>query len=122
MNLLPKNKPKSYWLAPKFGNVIKLTPLFLIPFTIQVSASESTHALNLSEISGVVKVENEAVTTKLSLIQKQIKGKVVDEAGNPLPGANIIVKGSNVSTQTDLAGNFSFEVGLSVQPGFLFPD
>jgi TonB-linked SusC/RagA family outer membrane protein len=110
MNLLPKSKPKNYWFAPKFGNVIKLTPLFLIPFTIQVSASESTHALNLSEINGIVKVENEAVTTKLSLIQKQIKGKVVDEAGNPLPGANIIVKGSNVSTQTDFAGNFSFEV------------
>jgi TonB-linked SusC/RagA family outer membrane protein len=110
MNLLPKGKPKSYWLAPKFGNVIKLTPLFLIPFTIQVSASESTHALNLSEINGIVKVENEAVTTKLSLIQKPVKGKVVDAAGNPLPGANIIVKGTNVSTQTDFAGNFSFEV------------
>ena len=110
MKLLPKSKPKNYWLTPKFGNVMRLTPLFLIPFTIQVSASESSPTVTLSEKSGIVKVENERTTIKLSLVQKQIKGRVIDQAGNPVPGANVIVKGSNVSTQTDFNGNFVLSV------------
>ncbi|WP_205728676.1 SusC/RagA family TonB-linked outer membrane protein [Flavobacterium sp. GT3P67] len=110
MKLLPKSKPKKYWLSPKFGNVIKLTPLFLIPFTMQVSAAESTRTVTLSEKNGIVTVENDRTTIKLSLIQKQIKGKVLDESGNPLPGANIVVKGTNVSTQTDFNGDFTLTV------------
>jgi TonB-linked SusC/RagA family outer membrane protein len=110
MKLPPKSKPKNYWLTPKFGNVIKLTPLFLIPFTIQVSAAESTRTVTLFEKSATVKVANERTTIKLSLIQKQIKGKVLDEAGIPLPGANIIVKGTNISAQTDYNGDFVINV------------
>lgn len=92
---------------PKFGKVIKLTPLFLIPFTIQVSAATPTRTVTLFEKNGHVTVENERTAFKLSLIEKQIKGKVLDESGNPLPGANIIVKGTNISAQTDFNGNFS---------------
>lgn len=110
MKLLPKSKPKNYWLTPKFGNVIKLTPLFLIPFTIQVSAAESARKTTLSGKYGTEKVVNERTTIKLSLIQKQIKGTVLDETGNPLPGANIIVKGTSVSAQTDYNGAFVINV------------
>ncbi|MES2806291.1 MAG: TonB-dependent receptor [Bacteroidota bacterium] len=107
MELLPKSKPKNPWLMPKFGKVIKLTPLFLIPFTIQVSAATPTRTVTLFEKNGHETVENERTAFKLSLIEKQIKGKVLDESGNPLPGANIIVKGTNISAQTDFNGNFS---------------
>ncbi len=110
MKLLPKSKPENYWLMPKFGNVIKLTPLFLIPFTIQVSAAKSTAATILSEKNEIVKAANDRTAIKSSLFQKQIKGKVLDEAGNPLPGANIVVKGTKVSTQTDFNGNFELNV------------
>jgi TonB-linked SusC/RagA family outer membrane protein len=110
MKLLPKSKPKNYWHTPKFGNIIKLTPLFLLPFTIQVSAAESARNTTLSEKLTTVKVANERTTIKLSLIQKQIKGKVLDESGNPIPGANIIVKGTNISTQTDFNGAFVINV------------
>lgn len=110
MKLLPKSKPKNHWLTPKLGNVIKLTPLFLIPFTIQVSAAETSPTVTFPEKNGIVKVENDRTTIKLSLIQKQIKGKVLDESGNPLPGANIVVKGSNVSTQTDFNGDFTLNI------------
>lgn len=91
MKLLPKAKPKNYWLTLKFGNVLKLTPLFLIPFTIQVSAAEPKRSVTLLEKNDMMKVANERNTINLSLIQKQIKGKVLDGAGIPLPGANIIV-------------------------------
>ena len=106
MKLPPKSKPKNYWLTPKFGNVIKLTPLFLIPFTIQVSAAEYTKTVRLIEKSATVKVVDKKTTIKLSLIEKQIKGTVLDESGNPLPGANIVVKGTKVSAQTDYNGAF----------------
>ncbi|WP_084236968.1 TonB-dependent receptor [Pedobacter africanus] len=36
----------------------------------------------------------------------EVKGKVLDENGQPLPGAGITVKGSNQSTVTDANGNF----------------
>ena len=39
-----------------------------------------------------------------------IKGNVVDENGEPIIGANILVKGSTNGTITDINGNYSLEV------------
>jgi hypothetical protein len=39
---------------------------------------------------------------------KVIKGVVSDNVG-PLPGANVVIKGTEISTQTDLDGKFSIE-------------
>ncbi|MGZ3929003.1 MAG: carboxypeptidase-like regulatory domain-containing protein, partial [Mucilaginibacter sp.] len=36
-----------------------------------------------------------------------IKGKVVDEANQPLPGASVIIDGSTIGAQTDANGNYS---------------
>lgn len=41
---------------------------------------------------------------------RQITGTVVDDSGAPLPGANILVKGSSNGTQTDFDGHFSLDV------------
>lgn len=41
--------------------------------------------------------------------QKTISGKVSDENG-PLPGVNVIIKGTNNGTQTDFDGNYSISV------------
>ena len=38
--------------------------------------------------------------------KKEIKGKVVDEKGNPLPGVTLIVKGTQVGTATNTNGEF----------------
>lgn len=61
-------------------------------------------------ISLVSKVEKVKESVNLISVQKQVKGKVVDEKGNSIPGANVIVKGTNVSTQTDFEGNFNISV------------
>ncbi|WP_099463796.1 SusC/RagA family TonB-linked outer membrane protein [Parabacteroides provencensis] len=45
--------------------------------------------------------------------QKQLRGSVKDEAGEPLMGASVAVKGTTNGTMTDMDGNFS----LSVSPG-----
>lgn len=42
----------------------------------------------------------------------RLKGKVVDENGLPLPGANVIIHGTHTGTVSDLDGEFS----LKVQP------
>jgi len=39
-----------------------------------------------------------------------VTGKVTDEDGNPMPGVNIIIKGTITGTITDLDGNYSIEV------------
>ncbi|MDC0008281.1 mucoidy inhibitor MuiA family protein [bacterium] len=41
---------------------------------------------------------------------KMVTGTVVDESGLPLPGANILVKGTSNGTQTDFDGYFSLNV------------
>ena len=48
--------------------------------------------------------------TNEKLIQVSISGKVTDPSGLPLLGANLIEKGTQNGTQTDLSGNFSINV------------
>lgn len=39
-----------------------------------------------------------------------VSGKVTDEAGDPMPGVNILLKGTNTGTSTDINGKYSIEV------------
>ncbi|WP_262484583.1 SusC/RagA family TonB-linked outer membrane protein [Chryseobacterium ureilyticum] len=50
--------------------------------------------------------ERRAPNTTNSKKKETIKGKIVDEKGNPLAGATIQVKGSNFVTNSDNNGNF----------------
>lgn len=56
---------------------------------------------------------NSAITTLPGTQQandKQVSGQVLDENGDPIIGATVKVKGTNVATVTDLDGNFTFKV------------
>jgi uncharacterized protein YfaS (alpha-2-macroglobulin family) len=44
-----------------------------------------------------------------SIKKGYVSGTIFDEQGNPLPGVNVIVKGTARGTQTDFDGNFSIE-------------
>ena len=49
-----------------------------------------------------------AFVVQITFAQQQpITGTVVDESGLPLPGVNIIVKGTSTGVQTDFDGNYS---------------
>lgn len=51
------------------------------------------------------------LVTQFSFAQEStVTGKVTDNEGMPLPGVNIIVKGSNNGTQTDFDGIYSLQV------------
>lgn len=45
----------------------------------------------------------------VSAQQNLISGKVVDNSGMPIPGANILIKGSTKGVQTDFDGKFSID-------------
>ena len=47
------------------------------------------------------------LTVNLSFSQKTITGNVSDESGVPLPGVNVIIKGTQNGTSTDFDGNYS---------------
>lgn len=47
-----------------------------------------------------------SVTDRFDNSVKSVTGKVVDSDGMPLPGVNVMVKGSTVGTQTDFDGNY----------------
>ena len=45
----------------------------------------------------------------ISPLQKKVKGKVTNEKGEPIPGANVRIKGSAVTVQTGFDGGFIIE-------------
>ncbi len=53
--------------------------------------------------------EKSLTTVDLSIAQSTITGTVTDADGAPLPGANIVVKGTTNGTQTDFDGNYSID-------------
>lgn len=58
----------------------------------------------------IIKAKIPTFINQFPLIFKMdIRGKIVDETGGPLPGASIKVKDSNVSTTSDINGLFSLK-------------
>lgn len=54
-----------------------------------------------------------ALVVQLSFAQqKTITGNVTDDTGLPLPGANIIIKGTSTGTQSDFDGNYSISASV----------
>lgn len=177
MKLLPKTKPKNYWLSSKTWKVMKLTSVLLLALTLQVSAAVSSQNITFSgknvpfkkvlsviknqtnyvffyditilknvkpisinvvnapiekvleqafaetsitwiiegkTISLIPKIEIAKESTNLSLLQKLVKGKVTNEKGEPIPGANVYVKGSTIAVQTGFDGSFTIEVSENI--------
>ncbi len=49
-------------------------------------------------------------TAKKIAQDREVSGTVNDDNGDPLPGANVLVKGSTTGTQTDFDGNFTIQI------------
>ena len=83
-------KNKEEQLAGKYLTVALLSACLFAPCMVQ--ASELPHP-----------------TASIDAVEQSqtVKGQVLDEAGSPIIGANIIVRGTNVGCITDLDGKFS---------------
>ena len=44
-----------------------------------------------------------------AMAQKQVTGTVVDQSGAPVPGASVMVQGTNIGAVTDLDGHFTIK-------------
>ena len=49
--------------------------------------------------------------TSFSFAQQEVSGTVTDSAGDPIPGVNIVEKGTSNGTSSDFDGNYSISVG-----------
>lgn len=62
--------------------------------------------------------------TEIALVSAnavKVKGQVIDDFNGPVIGANVLVKGSNVGTITDIDGNFVLETTKDAVLVFSFP-
>lgn len=50
------------------------------------------------------------LSTDATLIEITVTGRVIDQDGNPLIGATVLLKGSSTGTVTDIDGNYSLDV------------
>jgi hypothetical protein len=126
MNKLLRTKKvynfRSLGKAPIFMR-ISLILLFLYVFQIKAEDTYLNLVTNKSESSQMIlstdynQVENSETSTLNQKQEKTINGTVVDSDGEPIIGANIIIKGTNTGTVTDYDGNFSLNIADNAVSG-----
>jgi len=90
---------------PKFVLKIKLTIFFVVASLLQIHAI----GIDSEKAKDLWGVENDALEMA-SNQQFEVNGTVLDQEGQPLPGANVLEKGTSNGVQTDFDGNFSLTV------------
>ena len=83
-----------------FLRVMKLIVFSLLVAIIHVSANGYSETAN---------IDINVKTSDLSKVMadNKIKGRVLSEDGNPIPGATVVVKGTTIGAITDFEGNYS---------------
>ncbi|MGO4822636.1 MULTISPECIES: SusC/RagA family TonB-linked outer membrane protein [unclassified Flavobacterium] len=82
--------------------------------------------ITYSEVSNQIILQNNAAQTSdvtgifmaqtvndANLFVTIVKGRVLDEKGNPLPGATVLAKGTKVAVLTDIDGNFTIDMPVN---------
>jgi TonB-linked SusC/RagA family outer membrane protein len=107
-----KQKRNRSFYFPQRIRILLLIFLLAINSVISwtVASESQTTKVNLSN----EKDANAIVETQQPQ-QREIKGKVTDEMGQPLPGATVKVKGTSIGTSTDANGNFLMHVPENAQ-------
>jgi TonB-linked SusC/RagA family outer membrane protein len=60
------------------------------------------------------------LTFNFTFAQRSVSGNVSDESGVPLPGVNVVIKGTDTGTSTDFDGNYSIIVSENDVLNFSF--
>lgn len=94
-------------LQPRVFVWIPIKCILCFLFTILIHPQLSA---NSSFTTNAKKLNYAHVTAPLLIQGKEIKGVIYDQNGTPLPGANIIEKGTTNGTQSDFDGNFTLTV------------
>jgi TonB-dependent starch-binding outer membrane protein SusC len=87
---------------------IKKKQIMLIP--PDNSSQMSPVTFLTGDSSPIVALNNTTYLERILVPVVAVSGTVVEEDGTPLPGVNVVVKGTTVGTVTDSNGKFSIEV------------
>jgi TonB-linked SusC/RagA family outer membrane protein len=87
--------------------VAGLTILFLMSFNMLFAASPVVVKSTALRLNGAIASRNVFYRMSDTVI---VQGKVSDNAGLPLPGVSITLKGINIGTTTNERGNYSFRL------------
>ena len=93
-------KKNDKYCIPRSSKYSKLTLKMCLAFLIAFVPTVGIYA----------NAENPKDLKIQSAIQKTISGSITDDDGMPLPGANIVEKGTSNGVQTDFDGNFTINV------------
>ena len=98
-----------------FGVLIRIFPthaLLLTAFAVCTFASDLKGKEILKNTVSLNAIDKETKKTRepAYFFEVQVSGTVNDENGQPLPGANILEKGTTNGTTSDVNGNFSLTV------------
>ncbi len=75
------------------------------PYTLKISAGG--HLILADHPTVMTIPEPELRTTTEVLPEHQVSGKVTSDEGDPLPGVNILIKGTDMGTATDFDGRYT---------------
>jgi hypothetical protein len=89
-----------------------------LTFGIYDSFSQNKQTLEQTDMLQQPTVKGKPATSILNT--KMISGTITDENGLPLPGVNIIIKGTSIGTQTDFDGNYKITVEKGQQVSYSF--
>ncbi|KAF2513789.1 SusC/RagA family TonB-linked outer membrane protein [Flavobacterium foetidum] len=82
----------------------------LVPFNITFSEVSNQIVLQKGSAEPFTNLNNPDSLFDVLVPGPIIKGKVTDQTGSPLPGANVTAKGTKVTVLTDFDGNFTIEM------------
>lgn len=107
---MKKNEPFGelvYCSLKKILLTMRIAIILMIAGIMQVRATETSSentklSLNFSD----TRIAPEYLSEVTLPQQKQITGIVTDEKGNPLPGATVLVRETNIGVLTDLTGKY----------------
>jgi TonB-dependent starch-binding outer membrane protein SusC len=97
----------------KYRKINKSTYSILSASHTALSASTIASASNFDTIATNSSIiGSDDLTSDLSIAVEEIlvNGRVMDDQSNPIPGANVLIKGTTLGTSTDSDGKFSIQV------------
>ncbi len=78
--------------------------------TMQILSSKAGLDYMVTGNTISVKLEKRAEQKKLRIPQRTVSGTIADQEGVPLPGVNVLVKGTQIGASTDFDGNYAIQV------------
>lgn len=82
----------------------------------QQPSSRSLYQDNISSLPALASIQGGIIDRSYKVLEQTIRGRVTDTDGNgPLPGVNVLAKGTVVGTVTDIDGNYQISVDDDVE-------